>query len=139
MQLHTYLLDILRKRKNYQLMTPDFLYLNSRDYLLRLDINHIVYFEADGNYTNIISANKVKHTVGMTLAKMQEVLTKSLDEKALRFVRIGKSHIVSMNYINQIDIPKQALILSDGHSFAFKVSVSKEALRKLKDILTKQK
>ena len=120
-------------------MTPDFLYLNSRDYLLRLDINHIVYFEADGNYTNIVSANKVKHTVGMTLAKMQEVLTKSLGEKALRFVRIGKSHIVSMNYINQIDIPKQTLILSDGHSFAFKVSVSKEALRKLKDILTRQK
>ena len=54
-------------------MIPDFLYLNSRDYLLRLDINHIVYFEADGNYTNIISANKVKHTIGMTLAKMQEL------------------------------------------------------------------
>lgn len=120
-------------------MTPDFLYLNSRDYLLRLDINHIVYFEADGNYTHIVSANKVKHTVGMTLTKMQEVLAKSLGEKALKFARIGKSHIVSMNYINQIDIPKQNLILSDGHSFAFKVSVSKEALRKLKEIFTKQK
>lgn len=120
-------------------MTPDYLYLNSRDFLLRLDIIHIVYFEADGNYTNIISANKVKHTIGMTLAKMQELLTTSLGEKASRFVRIGKSHIVSMNYIHRIDIPKQTLILSDGHSFAFKVSVSKEALRKLKDILTKQK
>jgi len=120
-------------------MSPDFLYLNSRDSLLRLDINHIVYFEADGNYTNIVSANKVKHTVGMTLAKMQDLLTQTLGEKALRFARIGKSHIVSMHYINQIDIPKQALILSDGYSFAFKVSISKEALRKLKDILTKQK
>ena len=100
-------------------MTPDYLYLNSRDNLLRLDINHLVFFEADGNYTNIVSANKVKHTVGMTLAKMQEMLTQSLGEKAHRFVRIGKSHIVSMNYINQIDIPKQTLILSDGHSFAF--------------------
>ena len=44
-----------------------------------------------------------------------------------------------MNYINKIDIPKQTLILSDGHSFAFKLNVSKEALRKLKDILTKSK
>lgn len=120
-------------------MTPDFLYINSRDYLLRLDISHIIFFEADGNYTNIVSANKIKHTVGMTLAKMQEVITNSLGERALRFVRIGKSHIVSMNYIVQIDIPKQALVLSDGHSFTFKVSVSKEALRKLKDILAKQK
>lgn len=119
-------------------MIPDYLYLNSRDNLLRLDINHIVYFEADGNYTNIISANKIKHTVGMTLAKMQELLTKSLCEKSIRFVRIGKSHIVCLNYINKIDIPKQSLVLSDCHSFAFKVSVSKEALRKLKEMLTNQ-
>ncbi|MCF0196019.1 MAG: LytTR family transcriptional regulator [Bacteroidaceae bacterium] len=118
-------------------MAPDFLYLNSRDYLLRLDINHIVYFEADGNYTNIISANKVKYTVGMTLAKLQEILTKSLGERAMRFVRIGKSHIVSLNHINKIDIPKQMLVLSDGHSFALKVTVSKDALRKLKDLLTR--
>lgn len=120
-------------------MSPEYLYLNSRDYLLRLDVNHIVFFEADGNYTNIVSANKVKHTVGMTLVKMQNLITDSLKENAFRFVRIGKSHIVSMNYINKIDIPKQTLILSDGHSFAFKLNVSKEALRKLKDILTKSK
>ena len=29
----------------------EFLYLNSRDELLRLDINKIVYFEGEGNYT----------------------------------------------------------------------------------------
>lgn len=119
-------------------MAPDYLYLNSRDYLLRLDIRHIVFFEADGNYTNIVSANKVKHTVGMTLAKMQNMLTQSLGDRSLWFVRIGKSHIVSMEYINKIEIPKQTLILSDGQSFVFKLSVSKEALRKLKDILTKK-
>lgn len=119
-------------------MTPDYLYLNSRDYLLRLDIDKIVYFEADSNYTNIVSANKSKHTVGMTLAKMQDILSKSLGEKALRFVRIGKSHIVSLNYINHIDIPKQILALSDGHSFYFKISVSKEALRKLKEVLIRK-
>lgn len=113
--------------------------MNSRDYLLRLDINHIVYFEADGNYTNIVSANKVKHTVGMTLSKMQEVLTANLGEKASRFARIGKSYIISLNYINKIDIPRQLLVLSDGCTFAFKINVSKEALRKLKDLLTKPK
>lgn len=52
-------------------MSPKYLYLNSRDSLLRLDVSHLVYFMADGNYTHIISANKVKYTIGMTLAKMQ--------------------------------------------------------------------
>ncbi len=116
--------------------TPDYLYLNSRDTLLRLDIRHIVYFEADGNYTNIVSANKVKHTVGMTLSKMQEVISASLGQKAQFFARIGKSYIVGLNYINRIDVPRQMLVLSDCHSFAFKLSISKEALKKLKDILT---
>lgn len=120
-------------------MAPDFLYLNTRDTLLRLDINYIVFFEADGNYTNIVSANKVKHMVGMNLSKMQELLVDSLGDNARRFARVGKSCIVSLNYIAQIDIPKQALVLSDGHSFAFKVTVSKEALRKLKDILVARK
>ena len=120
-------------------MSPNYLYLNSRDYLLRLDISHIVYFEADGNYTNIVSANKVKNTVGMTLSKMQELLTQSLGENAHLFARIGKSHIIGIRYISQIDIPKQSLVLSDGHSFAFKVVISKDALKKLKDLLTKNK
>ena len=112
-------------------MSPKYLYLNSRDSLLRLDVSHLVYFMADGNYTHIISANKVKYTIGMTLAKMQNLLTLTLEEKAKHFVRIGKSHIVNMGYINQIDIPKQMLVLSD--------TASKDALRKLKDLLTKNK
>ena len=38
--------------------TTNFLFFNSRDELLRLDISKIVYFESDGNYTNIILTNK---------------------------------------------------------------------------------
>ena len=120
-------------------MTPDYLYLNSRDFLLRLEIVYLVYFEADGNYTNIMMANKMKHTVGMTLAKTKEVLTDSLGEKVSMFARIGKSHIINLRYIHKLDIPRQTLVLSDGHSFAYKVTVSKEALRKLKDMLTMHK
>ena len=32
----------------------------SRDHLIRLEIDKIVYFEADGNYTKVIMANKLK-------------------------------------------------------------------------------
>lgn len=116
-----------------------YLYLNSRDELLRLDVNRIVFFQANGNYTDIISANKLKHTVCMSLSKVQQVIAENLAERATRFARIGKSLIVNMVYINQINVPSQKLLLSDGYSFAFKISVSKDALRKLKDILTKVK
>ena len=41
-------------------MTQQRIYFNSRDKLIRLDIQKIVYFEGDGNYTYIVPANKQK-------------------------------------------------------------------------------
>lgn len=125
--------------KNVQEQVIHYLYLNSRDELLRLDVNKIVYFQANGNYTDIVSANKIKHTVCMNLSKTQQIITERMTDINSKFVRIGKSLIVNMRYINQINIPHQKLLLTDAFSFAFKVTVSKEALRKLKDIITQVK
>ena len=70
-----------------------YLHLNTRDEFLRMDISKIVYFEADGNYTNIVLANKLKSVVCMNLAHMQQILTDSLKENARTFVRVGKRYI----------------------------------------------
>ncbi|MBQ4278165.1 MAG: LytTR family transcriptional regulator DNA-binding domain-containing protein [Bacteroidaceae bacterium] len=119
-------------------MTTEYLYLNSRDELLRLDISQIVYFQADGNYTNIILANKLKCVVCMNLSQMQNMLSAQLKEKASNFARIGKSYIINMNYICAIQILKQSLILSDQRTFAFSLAISKEALKTLRSILIKK-
>lgn len=111
-----------------------FLYLNSRDEFFRVDISKIVYFEAEGNYTNIILSNKVKGIVCMNLSQMQSVLTDNLKEAASIFARIGKSHIINLNYVYQIAIVRQRLILSDGEHFEFALNVSKDALKKLREL-----
>ena len=36
------------------------LYFNTRDELNRIDVAKIVYFEADGNYTDIVMVNKLR-------------------------------------------------------------------------------
>ena len=115
-------------------MNMEYLILNSRDELLRIDISRIVYFEADGNYTNIYLCNKLKGTVCMNLARMQQALTLQLREKATRFARIGKSYIVNLNYVYSIQMLKQRLVLSDQLTFAFQISVSKEALKALREL-----
>lgn len=114
--------------------TKKFLYLNSRDEFFRVDISKIVYFEAEGNYTNIILSNKVKGIVCMNLSQMQSVLTDNLKEAASIFARIGKSHIINLNYVYQIAIVRQRLILSDGENFEFALNVSKDALKKLREL-----
>lgn len=111
-----------------------YLYLNSRDEFFRIDISKIVYFESDGNYTNIILSNKVKGTVCMNLARMQDILHESLKESAATFARVGKCHIINLNYVYQIAIIRQKLVLSDGANFEYQIGVSKEALKKLRDL-----
>lgn len=112
-----------------------YLHLNTRDEFLRIDISRIVYFEADGNYTNIITANHLKGVVCMNLAHMQKLLSERLKENARIFMRVGKKHIINVSHIFQINIPRQKLTLSDQERFTFQIDVSKEALKALKDMM----
>ncbi len=111
-----------------------YLYLNSRDEFFRVDISKIVYFESDGNYTNIILNNKIKATVCMNLAQMQSILNESLKDAAGIFARVGKRHIINLTFVYQIAILRQKLTLSDGENFEYQVSVSKDALKKLREM-----
>ncbi len=115
-------------------MTTEYLYLNSRDELLRIDISKIVYFESDGNYTNIVLANKLKGVVTMNLSQMQKVLSDRLKERATIFARVGKRYIINLNHIFLINPLQQKLVLSDGDRFAFQIGISKDALKSLKDM-----
>lgn len=111
------------------------LFFNSRDNLLRLDIERIVYFEANGNYTYVISKNKLKQLVTISLSKMEEALTAQLAEGAAIFMRVGKRFIINRNFIYSIDTAHQRLCLSDMDSFAFLLPVSSAALRKVKELI----
>ena len=116
-------------------MNKDYIIFNSRDQLLRIELQEIVYFEADGNLTYIVAPNKLKGVVSMNLSKMEEFLALQYGNKASSFFRLGKRFIINTSYIYSIQVAKQKLILSDYHSFIFQLPVSKEALRKMKELL----
>ena len=111
----------------------ELIFFNSRDQLLRINMRRIAYFEGDGNLTYIVTTNKIKGTVSMNLGKMEEFLATQYGKKARFFMRIGKRFIINMNYIYQVNVAKQVLVLSDFQTFAFQIPVSKEALKKVKE------
>ena len=115
------------------------IYFNSRDKLIRLDTQKIVYFEGDGNYTYIVTANKQKVCITMNLSHTEDALAAQLGNNANHFMRIGKRFIVNMNYIFQIDILKQMLMLSDCEHFLYQMPVSKEALKTVKELVIQAK
>ena len=64
------------------------LIFNSRDKLLRIDVSKIVYFEGDGNYTYLVTANKHKVCLSINLAHTEEALASQLGEKTKRYMRL---------------------------------------------------
>lgn len=112
---------------------------NCRDELLRMEVGKIVYFEADGNYTHIVSVNKLKATIAASLAKTEQVLTAQLGADAALFMRVGKRFIVNVSYIYSINLARQHLVLSDQTHFAFQLPVSKDALKRMKELMVKAK
>lgn len=114
-----------------------YLYFNSRDELYRIDMQTIVYMEADGNYTHIILRNQMRGTICISLMQMQEILREKMKEHAASFARIGKRHIINLQYVYHINSSKQQLTLSDGLSFCNNISLSKDALRNLKELFIK--
>ncbi len=112
-----------------------YIFFNSRDELQRIDVSKIVYFEADGNYTAIVMVNKLRASVCMNLGEMERTLAAQIGSESKHFMRIGKRFIINMQYVYSINVLKQQLILSDYDHFAFQVSISKEALKKMKELM----
>jgi len=119
-------------------MTTDksvYVFFNSRDELQRIEVSKIVYFEADGNYTDIVMVNKLRASICMNLGEMERALAAQIGDEAKMFMRIGKRFIINMRYVYSINVLKQQLVLSDYDHFAFQVSISKEALKKMKELM----
>lgn len=115
-------------------MRTKYLFLNSRDEFFRVDISKIVYFEGDGNYTSFVLCNNERGTLCMNLAQTQKILVENLREQASIFARVGKKYIVNLTYVFHIALLKQTLTLTDGERFTYRLPVSKEALKKLKEL-----
>lgn len=107
----------------------------TRDELLRLHIDCIVAFRADGNYTQTVLANGSKYTVCMNLLAMEQALAKQLGDDARCFARIGKSAIINLDYVQHVSVPRQRIVLGDGVGQNFAVPVSREAVKRLKTLL----
>lgn len=112
-----------------------YIFFNSRDELQRIDVSKIVYFEADGNYTDIVMVNKLRASICMNLGEMEKAIAAQIGDDARLFMRIGKRFIINMRYVYSINVLKQQLVLSDYDHFAFQVSISKDALKKMKELM----
>lgn len=113
------------------------LLFSTRDELTRIRLERVMYFEADANYTKVVFSNGVTATLLTSLVHLEKLISGVLIEKNSIFVRIGKRYIINSAYLFQINVLRQRLVLSDLASpYTATLSVSKDALRKLKALYT---
>lgn len=112
-----------------------YLIIKTRDELLRIRIEQILYFEADRNYTKLILNNGIQFTFAINIGKIEEILEKQVIGCKMILMRVGKSHIINKNHILQINLPRQKLLLLTAEGKARELIISKDPLKTLKDSL----
>ncbi|MDR0744185.1 MAG: LytTR family transcriptional regulator [Tannerella sp.] len=112
-----------------------YLVIKTRDELLRINIEHILYFEADRNYTKLLLAVGIQFTFAVNIGKVEEMLAVQISELDTILIRVGKSHIINKKHILQINLPKQKLLLLANEGKPRELIIPKDPLRALKDSL----
>ena len=112
-----------------------YLIIKTRDELLRIRIEQILYFEADRNYTKLILNNGIQFTFAINIGKIEEILENQVTGCKMILMRVGKSHIINKNHILQINLPRLKLLLLTAEGKARELIISKDPLKVLKDSL----
>lgn len=103
--------------------------------LLRIPAERLVYIEADGNYSHVVTQDGRKAMVSFQLGQIEDLIDNQLGEEGSRFSRVGRGLIINMDFVYSIDISKQTLVLSDCLNFRQELSASREVLIKLKSYI----
>ena len=101
---------------------------------LRIPTHRLVYVSSDGNYSYVWMQDCSKQMVSLQLGLIEDKLADLMGDDC-EFVRIGKSLIVNIDFVHQIDISKQKLVLSDCFQCKYDLTASREALLKLKSYI----
>lgn len=112
-----------------------YLMIKTRDELLRINIEHILYFEADRNYTKLLLAEGIQFTFAVNIGKVEDMLATQITDPNTMLIRVGKSHIINKKHILQINLPKQKLLLLAHEGKPRELIIPKEPLRALKELL----
>ena len=100
--------------------------------LLRIPAHRLVFIQADGNYSNVVTQDNRKRIVSYQLGQLEDMIVDQLGEEGSSFVRLGRSLIINREFIHWIDVSKQVIVLSDCAGCYHELNASREVLSKFK-------
>ncbi len=116
---HLTLLEEIKKTK---------LKFQTRTGFILIDINEIVYCQAEGSYTLICKKNKNTELITTNLSKIEELLVGE------QFFRIGRSTIININYLTRVDRKSRKCTI-ELDSAEVKLSISRKYVSELERMI----
>ena len=114
------------------------LVFKTRDELVRIKTDRVLYFEAERNYTKLILTNGIQFVFAVNLSKIEDILESQIQNYDSVLLRVGKSFIINKNHVLQISLPKNKLLFETADGKTKELIVPKEPLKLLKDLLEKE-
>lgn len=112
------------------------IYFNTRDELTKVCLDDVMYVTSDGNYICV----KFKTGRELTLlANLQNFLQAAESVRDVRFVRIGRSHVINLAYVYHINTVHRSITMINEDNYrgsSIELVVPREAIRQLKMIIT---
>jgi len=102
--------------------------LPSKDSFTFLNIEDVMYCQADSNYTIFVDKNAKKHIVSKTIKEYSDLL------EQFGFLKVHRSAVVNLNFIKKLIRTRPCqLVMQDDN----RITVSKSRRQYLFDVLTK--
>lgn len=111
--------------------------INTRDELNLIDLDSVACIKASGNYSNVMYIDGKKLIVSVGLSHFETIIKSANTRNNVKntFVRLGRSVIINIRFLSQINILKQKLTLSDRGPHAYQLTVPKNLLRNFKELI----
>ena len=103
--------------------------------LVRVPVDRLIFIESDGNYSYLVTYDGRKALIPLQLGQIEDILNEQLGDNVNNIVRIGRGLIINCDFVHQIDLTKQKLILSDCAGMWYELKASRVALAQLKTLI----
>lgn len=111
------------------------IFFTNRDELTKVNLQHVMYIKADGNYCEVCLKSGRIITLLSSLHNIQQLLESCCPKT---FVMIGRSHILNIHYISQINLVHKSITVADDNTKEHEILyVSKESVMRIVDIMKK--
>ncbi|MEM6298233.1 MAG: LytTR family transcriptional regulator DNA-binding domain-containing protein [Bacteroidota bacterium] len=94
------------------LLTADYFYIKVGNILKKLKTKDVRYVEADNKHVHLFTSD-ASYTIRLSL---QEIMAKL---QSLNFLQVQRSYVVNLNFVEDIHLKDQYLLLSDGTKIPF--------------------